>query len=100
MAPQPYYRGAERLTPLYTNQKRGVILTMFAKKKRVELVGSLEYPLAIGNAAFIKEASGLRRTSTVQHFIQMPSGVIQIETTNTRYVLRPPEKAAAKGVRV
>ena len=39
---------------------------MFAKKKRVELVGSLEYPLAIGNAAFIKEAAGLRRTSTVQ----------------------------------
>ena len=33
---------------------------MFAKKKRVELVGSLEYPLAIGNAAFIKEAAGLR----------------------------------------
>ena len=26
---------------------------MFAKKKRVELVGSLEYPLAIGNAAFL-----------------------------------------------
>ena len=73
---------------------------MFAKKKRIELIGSLEYPLTIGNAAFIKEAEGIRRTSTVQHFITMPSGVIHIETKNTRYVLRPPEKAAIKGVRV
>ena len=72
---------------------------MFAKKKRVELVGSLEYPLAIGNAAFIKEAAGLRRTSTVQHFIRMPSGVIHIVTQNTRYVLRPPTKAVSTEVR-
>lgn len=73
---------------------------MFTKKKRIELIGSLEYPLTIGNAAFIKEEEGIRRTSTVQHFIQMPSGVIHIETKNTRYVLRPPASAAAKGVRV
>ena len=73
---------------------------MFAKKKRIDIYGTLEFPLAIGNAAFIKEAAGLRRTSTVQHFIQMPSGVIHIETKNTRYVLRPPEKATANGVRV
>lgn len=74
---------------------------MFAKKKRIDIYGTLEFPLAIGCAAFIKEAEGTRRTSTVQHFITMPSGVIHIETKNTRYVLRPPEKAAAvKGVRV
>ena len=74
---------------------------MFVKKKRIELVGSLAYPLMIGNAAFINKQEGSPiRTSAVQHFIQMPSGVIHIETKNTRYVLRPPEKAAAKGVRV
>lgn len=73
---------------------------MFAKKKRVELVGSLAYPLMIGSAAFINKQEGNPiRTSSVLHFITMPSGVIHIETQNTRYVLRPPEKAAAKGVR-
>lgn len=72
---------------------------MLFKKKRIELTGSLAYPLSIGNAAFIKEAEGIRRTSTVQHFIRMPSGVIHIVTQNTRYVLRPPAKAVSTEVR-
>ena len=38
---------------------------MLFKKKRIELIGSLAYPLSVGNAAFIKEAEGIRRTSTV-----------------------------------
>ena len=36
---------------------------MFAKKKRVELVGSLEYPLAIGNGPYITA----ERNSDEQH---------------------------------
>lgn len=69
-------------------------------KKRIDIYGTLEFPLAIGNAAFIKEATGTRRTSSVKHFISLPSGVIYIETKNTHYVLHPPVKTAAKGVRV
>lgn len=62
---------------------------MFMEKKRVAIYGTLVYPLVIGQPAFIKEAAGVRRTSSVQHYIQNPSGVIKIETKNTRYVLRP-----------
>lgn len=71
---------------------------MFEKKKRVEIYGTLEYPLAIGSAAFIKEANGSRRTSAVKHFIQLPSGTIYIETKNTHYVLKPMAAMAGKGV--
>ena len=68
-------------------------------KKRIDIYGTLEFPLTIGCAAFIKEAEGTRRTSSVRHFISTPSGVIYIETKNTHYVLHPPVKAAAQGVR-
>ena len=68
-------------------------------KKRIDIYGTLEFPLAIGCAAFIKEAEGTRRTSSVKHFISTPSGVIYIETKNTHYVLHPPVKATAQGVR-
>ena len=72
---------------------------MFARKKHVELYGTLEYPLSIGYAAFIKEANGSRRTSAVQHFITLPSGTVYIETQNTHYILKPLKAMAAKGVR-
>ncbi len=68
-------------------------------KKRVDIYGTLEYPLEKGLAAFIKDASGLRRTSTVKHYISMPSGVIHIHTQNTHYVLHKPSQAPA-GVEV
>lgn len=68
-------------------------------KKRIDIYGTLEFPLAIGCAAFIKEAEGTRRTSSVKHFISTPSGVIYIETKNTHYVLHPPVKATTQGVR-
>lgn len=68
-------------------------------KKRIDIYGTLEFPLTIGCAAFIKEAEGTRRTSSVKHFISMPSGLIYIETKNTHYVLHPPVKASAQGVR-
>lgn len=64
-------------------------------KKRIDIYGTLEFPLAIGCAAFIKETEGTRRTSSVQHFIQLPSGVTYIQTKNTHYILHPPVKGAA-----
>ena len=75
---------------------------MFAKKKRIDIYGTLEFPLTIGYAAFInKEEGDPIRTSSVKHFITLPSGVTYIQTKNTHYYLRPPAKAAAiKGVRI
>ena len=45
-------------------------------KKRIDIHGSLEFPLAIGCAAFIRQTvGGMIRTSPVKHFITLPSGV-------------------------
>ena len=56
-------------------------------KKRIDIHGTLELPLAIGCAAFIRQTvGGLIRTSPVKHFITLPSGVTYIQTQNTRYV--------------
>ena len=75
-------------------------MTMLPRKKRVELFGSLEYPLAIGYAAFIKKLDGDPiRTSAVKHFITLPSGTVYIETENTHYILKPLKARASKGVR-
>ncbi len=68
-------------------------------KKHIDLRGVLEYPLTIGCAAFIKpEGQEAIRTSTVQRFVNLPSGAIYIETRNTHYLLRPVAKKASKGV--
>lgn len=70
-------------------------------KKRIDIYGTLEFPLTIGCAAFIKQQEGDPiRTSSVRHFIKLPSGVTYIQTKNTHYYLHPPAKAAVKGVRV
>ena len=71
-------------------------------KKRIDIHGTLEFPLAIGCAAFIRQTVGcIIRTSPVKHFITLPSGVTYIQTQNTRYYLHPPAKAAAvKGVQI
>lgn len=70
-------------------------------KKRIDIYGTLEFPLTIGYAAFInKQEGGPIRTSSVRHFITLPSGVTHIQTKNTHYVLYPPAKAATKEVRV
>ena len=43
-------------------------------KKRIDIHGTLEFPLAIGCAAFIRQTvGGLIRTSPVKHFITLPS---------------------------
>lgn len=70
-------------------------------KKRIDIYGTLEFPLTIGCAAFIRQTKGDPiRTTPVKHFITLPSGMIYIQTRNTHYYLHPPAKAAAvKGVR-
>lgn len=62
---------------------------MITEKKRIEIYGTLKYPLECGQAAFIQESNGTRRTSPVEHFITEPSGPVYIETKNTRYILNP-----------
>ena len=70
-------------------------------KKRIDIHGTLEFPLAIGCAAFIRQTvRGPIRTSPVKHFITLPSGATYIQTQNTRYYLHPPHAAAAKGVQI
>ena len=60
-----------------------------SEKKKVSIMGTLLYPLEIGSSAVIQEEKAVRITSNVQHFITSPSGVVQIETMNTWYVLHP-----------
>lgn len=62
------------------------------RKKRVDLYGTLECPITIGSAAFIKERTRARRTSLVQRFFTLPTGTIYIQTQNTHYWLHPPAK--------
>lgn len=71
-------------------------------KKRIVIRGTVEVPLAKGCVAFIRKVGEEPfRTSTVKHFITMPSGLTYIQTENTHYYLHPPTRAAAaKGVRV
>ena len=75
---------------------------MYKKKKQVKLRCFLMCPLAIGCSAFIQmqEGNDPIRTTAVKRFIRLPLGMTYIETRNTRYLLRQPGKAAAKGVRV
>lgn len=68
---------------------------------RMDIYGTLVFPLSVGCAAFIRESNGTSRwTSAVKHFIQLPSGVTYIRTKNTRYYLHPPVKASGEEVRV
>ena len=54
---------------------------MISRKKRVELHGSLEYPLEIGYAAFIKKLDGDPiRTSAVKHLIALPPPTVSTES--------------------
>lgn len=65
-------------------------------KKRIEICGTIEVPLEKGCAAFIRKVGEEPfRTSTVKHFITMPSGLTYIQTENTHYYLHPPTRVAA-----
>lgn len=56
-------------------------------KKHIELTGSLIYPIEVGEAAFIREADGMRRTSTVLCAKKVSAQEICFETVNTNYRL-------------
>lgn len=71
-------------------------------KKNIELTGSLIYPIEVGEAAFIREADGMRRTSTVLRTKKISAQEICFETVNThlfqtRCVLLPPIKWRKNG---
>lgn len=70
-------------------------------KNRMDIYGTLAFPLSVGCAAFIKESNGnCRITSPVKHFVTLPSGRIYIQTVNTHYHLHLPGKASGKEVLV
>lgn len=57
------------------------------QKKSIEITGWLLYPIAVGNAAFIHETNGMRRTSTVLSLEVISRTEIRFETQNTNYCL-------------
>ena len=56
-------------------------------KKMLEITGHLIYPITVGESAFIHEAEGIRRTSTVLSMEKMSQSEISLETQNTKYLL-------------
>jgi hypothetical protein len=56
-------------------------------KKMLEITGHLIYPITVGESAFIHEAEGIRRTSTVLSMEKMSQSEISFETQNTKYLL-------------
>ena len=59
-------------------------------KKNIELTGSLIYPIEVGEAAFIREADGMRRTSK-----KISAQEICFETVNTNYRLHVKQEVSA-----
>lgn len=60
---------------------------MKSEKKNIEIIGQLLYPIVVGSSAFIHEADGVRRTSTVLSLDRISQTEIQFETRNTNYHL-------------
>lgn len=56
-------------------------------KKCLEITGSLIFPIEVGHSAFVREASGMRRTSIVLSMEALSPTEIQFETNNTNYRL-------------
>ena len=56
-------------------------------KNMLEITGHLIYPITVGESAFIHEAEGIRRTSTVLSMEKMSQSEISFETQNTKYLL-------------
>lgn len=65
------------------------------KKKEVEITGNLIYPITVGESAFIREAGGMRRTSTVLSMKNSSQSDIRFETQNTNYLLHLVEQEVA-----
>ena len=57
--------------------------------------GSLIYPIEVGEAAFIREADGMRRTSTVLRTKKISAQEICFETVNTNYHLHMKQEVSA-----
>lgn len=64
-------------------------------KKCLEITGSLIFPIEVGHSAFVREASGIRRTSKVLSTETLSPTEIQFETNNTIYCLHLAEQEAA-----
>ena len=64
---------------------------MNPQKKNIELTGSLIYPIEVGEAAFIREADGMRMTRTEKISAQE----ICFETVNTNYHLHVKQEVSA-----
>ena len=64
-------------------------------KKNIELTGSLIYPIEVGEVAFIREADGMRRTSTVLRTKKISAQEICFETVNTNYRLHVKQEVSA-----
>ena len=64
-------------------------------KKNIELTGSLIYQIEVGEAAFIREADGMRMTSTVLRTEKISAQEIRFETVNTNYHLHVKQEVLA-----
>lgn len=60
---------------------------MNSNKKNIEITGRPLFPITVGVSAFIYEADGMRRTSTVLSLEKISQTEVQFETRNTNYRL-------------
>lgn len=88
------YEWAERSPQLKSDFYKEDI-GMNPHKKNIELTGSLIYPIEVGEAAFIREADGMRMTSTVLRTKKISAQEICFETVNTNYHLHVKQEVSA-----
>lgn len=67
-------------------------------KKMLEITGSLVYPITVGESAFVHEAEGIRRTSTVLSMEKISQSELCFETRNTKYLLHMSSEMEASAV--
>ena len=67
-------------------------------KKMLEITGSLVYPITVGESAFVHEAEGIRRTSTVLSMEKMSQSELCFETRNAKYLLHMSSEMEASAV--
>lgn len=70
-------------------------LYMSTNQNLMQHTGSLIYPIEVGEAAFIREADGMRRTSTVLRTKKISAQEICFETVNTNYRLHVKQEVSA-----
>lgn len=67
-------------------------------KKMLEITGNLVYPITVGESAFVHEAEGIRRTSTVLSMEKISQSELCFETRNTKYLLHMSSEMEASAV--